>query len=80
MRAILDQTAALKRDLEQVIATAENEVQNNRAVSVSLQKVSNDVTALGVASRAIVTGANAILEAVVETASGARQSVRHKHR
>jgi methyl-accepting chemotaxis protein len=70
---ILDQIAALRRDLEQVVATAEIEVQNNRAISVALQKLDDDVRELQGANQAILQGADAILAAAVQTAAGARQ-------
>jgi methyl-accepting chemotaxis protein len=47
VQGILDQIAILQRDLEQIIAAAEIEVQNNRAVSASLQRVGSEAEALG---------------------------------
>jgi methyl-accepting chemotaxis protein len=73
VRGILDQIAILQRDLDQIILSAEVEVQNNRAVSASLQRIGNEVEALGKASQIIVHGSDAILQAAVETAAGARQ-------
>jgi methyl-accepting chemotaxis protein len=73
VRGILDQIAILKGALEQIIATSEAEVQNNRTVANALQKIGDEVNALGEASKAIADGADAILEAAVETAAGARQ-------
>ena len=54
---ILDQIATLKRDLEQVAANAEIEVQGNRAVFAALDKVDADMAALSGANRAILEGA-----------------------
>ena len=65
VRGILDQIAMLQHDLDQIILSAEVEVQNNRAVSASLQKISNDVEALGKASQVIVDGSDAILQAAM---------------
>jgi methyl-accepting chemotaxis protein len=69
---ILDQITTLKRDLEQVAATAETEVQGNRAVFAALDKVDADMTALSGANQAILEGAE-ILGSVAEAAGGARQ-------
>ena len=73
VQGILDQIMMLQRDLEQIVASAAVEVQNNRTVSTSLQKIGAEVGALGKGSIGILDGAAAILEAVVETAAGARQ-------
>ena len=73
VRGILDQVAVLKNDLDQIVADAESGMQNNRAVSSSLQKIAGEVEGLGMASKSIVDGAATILEAVQETATGARQ-------
>lgn len=70
---ILDQIAALRRDLEQVITTAETEVQTNHAIITSLQTVDGDLAALKAANQAISHGAADILAAAMETAAGARQ-------
>lgn len=73
VRGILDQIAALRSDLDQIIGSAELEVQNNRAVSTSLQQIGKDVASLGVASRSILDGATGILGATTEIAKAARQ-------
>jgi methyl-accepting chemotaxis protein len=73
VRGILDQIALLQRDLDQIVASTEIEVQNNRLVAASLQRTRVEVEALGKASGAIVQGSDAILEAVAQTAEGARQ-------
>ena len=70
---ILDQITALKRDLEQVAANAEVEVQGNRAVFAALDKVDADMAALSAANRAILDGAEIILASAAEAAGGARQ-------
>jgi len=73
VRGILDQIATLKGDLEQIIGATESEVQNNRAVTSGLQRIEKDVAALGVASKSILGGADAILVAAGEIAKAARQ-------
>ena len=70
---ILDQISLLRRDLEQIIAAAEVEVQNNRAVAKSLENVTSDLIALATANRAIVTGAESILSGATESAAAAKQ-------
>jgi methyl-accepting chemotaxis protein len=70
---ILDQIATLKRDLEQVAANAEIEVQGNRAVFAALEKMDGDMAALSAANQAILDGAEIILASVTEAAGGARQ-------
>ncbi len=70
---ILDQIASLRRDLEQVILSAETEVQTNRAIVASLEKLDDDVLTLQAANKAISEGAEAILSSAMQTASGARQ-------
>jgi methyl-accepting chemotaxis protein len=73
VRAVLDQIALLKSDLEQIVASSELEVQNNRSVSVILEKIGGDVTEMRTANKTIVRGAAEILAATVEAATGARQ-------
>jgi methyl-accepting chemotaxis protein len=73
VRSILDQIALLRRDLEQIIAAAELEVQNNRAVSTILENANEDMKTLAAANRAILQGADAILAASAETSAAARQ-------
>ena len=70
---ILDQIATLKRDLEQVAANAESEVQGNRIVFAALDKVDANMTALSGANQAILEGAEIILASVAEVSGGARQ-------
>jgi methyl-accepting chemotaxis protein len=73
VRGILDQIAALKADLEQVIAVTEAEIQNNRAVFTSLQKITNDISALGTATGTIEQCADEVLNSIVEMTKAARQ-------
>jgi methyl-accepting chemotaxis protein len=73
VRGILDQVVTLKRDLEQIIARSEAEVQSNRAISSALQKVDRDIGSLVAANKAILDGAAEILSASEQSAAGARQ-------
>ncbi len=73
VRGILDQITVLRRDLEQVIVSNEMEVQNNAAVSTALERLESDIAGLAIANTDIMRGAEAILAAVEETATGARQ-------
>ncbi|MDY6982022.1 MAG: methyl-accepting chemotaxis protein [Pseudomonadota bacterium] len=73
VRGILDQIGALKGALEQVIATTDAEIENNRAVFASLQKITNDIGALSTASRTIQEGADDVLTNIVEMTKAARQ-------
>ena len=73
VRSILDQIAALRRDLEQVIASNELEVQNNLAVTSSFERLEKDIAALSTANKGILQGADAILSAIQETSAGAKQ-------
>jgi len=73
VRGILDQIVALKRDLEHIIATSENEVQGNRGVAATLDRLDREVASLSAAAKAILSGADEILSASGEAATGARQ-------
>ena len=70
---ILEQIGSLRRDLEQVVGSAEVEVQNNRTVLGAFEKVSRETAALESANAAILQGAEQILAAASESATGARQ-------
>jgi methyl-accepting chemotaxis protein len=73
VRGILDQIGSLRRDLEQILITADLEVQTNRAIFTALEKLDADVLAMSAANRTIVEGAASILSAASQTADGARQ-------
>jgi methyl-accepting chemotaxis protein len=70
---ILEQIAVLKSDLQQIVASGEVEVQNHQAISGGLQRVENDVAALGLASKTILEGAERILAATTEMTQAAEQ-------
>lgn len=73
VRDVAEQVAVLQRELDQIIASAEIEIQTNRSVLASLQRIDADVDALGIASNAIVERSHAVLQAAVEAATGSRQ-------
>ncbi len=73
VRSILDQINSLRHDLEQIIATAELEVQGNRAILAALQNLDGDVASLIEANRAISEGADAIAVATTQMSVAARQ-------
>ncbi len=73
VRGILEQIAALKADLELIIGTTEIEIQNNRIVFAGLQKLENDVGALGTTSKSILAGAESMLQQTNEITKAARQ-------
>jgi methyl-accepting chemotaxis protein len=73
VRAVLDQIAALKRDMEQIVAASDLEIQNNRNVFTSLDTLDADLALLNTANTAILDGSSEILAAAVEAAGGARQ-------
>jgi methyl-accepting chemotaxis protein len=73
VRNILDQVTLLRRDLEQVIASNEAEVQNNTAAATSLERLEGDMTALNQSNDEIMKSADSVLAAITETAAGAKQ-------
>jgi methyl-accepting chemotaxis protein len=73
VRGILDQIAVLKADLDQVTSLTEMEVQNNRVVLTSLERIRTEVGALGSASRSIFEGSEEILSMSTEIMKAARQ-------
>ncbi len=73
VRSIIDQIGAVRRDLEQILAVAEAEVEKNRGLFGTLDAIGADVTAVGAGGEAILHGAEAIMVAVGQAASGARQ-------
>jgi methyl-accepting chemotaxis protein len=73
VRAVLDQIAVVKIDLEQMTSSAETEVHSNREITGMLDQVAADVAELRAANSSIVRGAGEILTAIAEAATGARQ-------
>jgi methyl-accepting chemotaxis protein len=73
VRSVSDQIGSVRRDLEQIIAAAEAEVETNRGLFRSLETIERNVTALGAGSAMILQGADTIMVAVSQAAAGARQ-------
>jgi methyl-accepting chemotaxis protein len=73
VRSILEQIALLRRELEQIIVTAETELQSNRELFTALQAMDEDLTSLGDSNKVILRGTDDIVVAVAEIAAGARQ-------
>ena len=57
VRGIIDQIASVRRDIEQIIASAEIEVRNNQAVFEVLDRVKGEVGSVSAANTAILQGA-----------------------
>lgn len=73
VRGILDQIAALKRDLEQSVVTGEVEIQNNHAILSALGKIDSDLAILRSANDVVLRGADSILSSASQTAAAARR-------
>jgi methyl-accepting chemotaxis protein len=73
VRSILDQITILRRDLEQIIAVAEVEIQNNQTVIAAIENLAGEVDLLGSGNRAILEGADAILSASEQTSLASKQ-------
>jgi methyl-accepting chemotaxis protein len=73
VRGILDQIVTLKSDLDRFAATAEVEVENNRAVFVSMDKVDAELALLAAAADALSQSAEVVLANVSDAAASARQ-------
>jgi methyl-accepting chemotaxis protein len=73
VRHIIEQIAAVRRNLEHVTEAAAAETEKNRLLLSSLDKVDSDIAALADANRSIERRSQAINAAVAETLNGARQ-------
>jgi methyl-accepting chemotaxis protein len=73
VRAIQDQIATVRKDLEQIVAAAEAENQRNAAVLTNLGAVEADMTEVADGSQQILTGADVILSSLKEGARGVQQ-------
>jgi methyl-accepting chemotaxis protein len=73
IRGILDQIAMLRREIEQIIAAGNLEVQNNRAVVKTLESMTGEIMALATANKTVQEGADTILVAAGQTMTAARQ-------
>ncbi len=58
VRALLDQIALLKRDIELSLQVAEAEVENNRSISGALSKIDGELAGLDDANKAILRSAD----------------------
>ena len=73
IRAIQDQIALVRKDLEQIVVVAETEGQRNNVVLTNLGVVETDMDKLAVGNREILTGAESILSSLKEGARGVQQ-------
>lgn len=73
VRAIQDQLASIRRDLDQIVSTAEFEIGRNQVVATRFQAIGADLAAMRAANIAICDGAGAILRSVEEVKRGTEQ-------
>ena len=73
VRAVQDQIGRIRRDLEQVAAVSEIEVQKNRAVTVLLGTVEAEIERIRDGNQSIVQDSERMLTASQEASAGARQ-------
>jgi methyl-accepting chemotaxis protein len=73
VRAIQDQIAAVRRDLEQIISAGEAENQKNTAVLAGLTVVEGDMNEIAASNQQILAASEAILSSLKEAARGAQQ-------
>ena len=73
VRSIIDQIIFVRRDLEQIIATAAAEVDKNRLIVAILEKIDGDMLSVSQANHVILQGVGAIIAAAAEAATGAQQ-------
>ncbi len=73
VKATQDQIVAVRRDLEQIAAAAEAEVQKNKTITVNLATVETDMAGVLNANEEILKGAVVILAAVQEAQKATQQ-------
>jgi methyl-accepting chemotaxis protein len=73
IRNMMDQLALARRNLEHIVESAAAEAEKSRVVFAALDRVSADLASLEEASKAILSGGDAISEAIARTAGDARQ-------
>jgi methyl-accepting chemotaxis protein len=73
VRAIQDQIAIVRKELEQIVAAAETENQRNASVLSNLATVKADMDEIAGGNQQILTGAEAILSSLKEGARGVQQ-------
>ena len=73
VRAIRDQIATVRRELEQTMSSAKTENQKTASVLSSLDVVEKDMSELATSNQQILAGAETILSSTKEAAQGAQQ-------
>ena len=73
VRAIQDQIAAVRRELEQIISAAEAENQKNIGVLSALDIIETSMKEVGAGNEQILAGSREILSSMKEAARGAQQ-------
>ena len=73
VKATQDQIVAVRRDLEQIAAAAEAEVQKNKAITTNLATVEQDMAIVLTGNEEILKGADIILSAVQEAQKATMQ-------
>jgi methyl-accepting chemotaxis protein len=73
VRAIQDQIAAVRRQLEQTMSASEAENQKTSAILAALEIVEKDMSEIGAGSQEILASADAILASMREATRGAQQ-------
>jgi methyl-accepting chemotaxis protein len=73
VRAILDQVALVRRDLDQITGAAESEIARNRAIVERFKLIAADLATAAAASRDISNDAEAILRSAREVQNGTEQ-------
>jgi methyl-accepting chemotaxis protein len=73
IRNMMDQLALARRNLEHIVESAAAEAEKSRVVFAALDRVNADLASLEEASKAILSGSDAISEAIARTAGDARQ-------
>ncbi len=73
VRTVQDQVTLVRRELDQIVGAAENEVARNRAMVERFKAISTELTTAQVSSREITEDAEAILRSVREIQGGTEQ-------
>ncbi len=73
VKATQDQIVSVRRDLEQIAAAAETEVQKNKVITTNLVTLEQDIAVVLAANDEILKGAEIILTAVQEAVKGTQQ-------
>jgi methyl-accepting chemotaxis protein len=73
VKATQDQIVAVRRDLEQIAAAAEIEVQTNKSITTNLATVEQDMVFVIQSNEEILAGADIILTGVQEAQKGTQQ-------